>query len=70
MRGELGAEAVSGGGGTATGSLDGALAALSARLDFVAAAMDDAIAATASNLVAGAETYASTDASQFGGGPG
>ena len=68
VRGELGAEAVAGGGGTGTGALNGALAALSARLDFVAAAMDDAIAATSVNLIAGSETYANTDGSQFRGG--
>lgn len=70
VRGELGAEAVAGGGGTGTGALDGALAALSARLDFVAAAMDDSIGATSLNLAAGAETYASTDGTQFRGGGG
>ena len=68
VRGELGSEGVSGAGGTGTGALDGALAALSARLDFVAAAMDDAIGATSLNLVAGAQTYASTDGTQFRGG--
>lgn len=66
IRGELGSADVSGA-GTGTGALDGALAALSARLDYVAAAMDDALGATALNLVAGAETYASTDAGQFRG---
>ena len=68
VRGALGGDSVSGGGGTGTGALDGALAALSARLDFVAAAMGDAIGATSSNLVAGAETYVRTDTSQFSGG--
>ena len=67
VRGELGTQAVAGGGGTGTGALDGALSALSARLGYVAAAMDDAIAATSSNLMAGSETYASTDGSQFRG---
>jgi hypothetical protein len=67
VRGELGAQAVSGSGGTGTGALDGALAALSARLEFVAAAMDEAITATSQNLVAGSETYASTDSTQFRG---
>jgi len=70
VRGELGTEAVAGGGGTGTGALDGALAVLSARLEFVAAAMDDAISATSTNLLAGSETYASTDGSQFRGGGG
>ena len=67
VRGELGTHAVAGGGGTGTGALDGALSALSARLDYVAAAMDDAISATSTNLIAGSETYASTDGSQFRG---
>jgi len=70
VRGELGTEAVAGGGGTGTGALDGALAALSARLEFVAAAMDDALAATGANLLAGSQTYANTDGSQFRGGGG
>jgi hypothetical protein len=34
----------------------------------VAAAMDDAIGATALNLVAGADSYTTTDAGQFHGG--
>lgn len=67
IRSELTARGVSGTGGTGTGALDGALAALSARLDFLAAAMDDAIGATSLNLIAGADSYASTDGSQFRG---
>lgn len=67
VRGELGAEAVLGGGGTGTGVLDAALSALGARLDFVAAAMDDAIGATSLNLISGSEAYQSTDGSQFRG---
>jgi hypothetical protein len=67
VRGELAAGALGGGGGTGTGALDGALNALSARLEFVSAAMDDALDATSVNLVAGSETYANTDGSQFRG---
>jgi len=68
VRGELAADALGGGGGTGTGVLDGALSALSARLEFVAAAMNDALDATSVNLIAGSETYAGTDGSQFRGG--
>jgi hypothetical protein len=64
---ELGTESVSGAGGTGTGVLDGALAAFSARLGFVAAAMDDAVGATALNLVTGADSYSTTDTTQFRG---
>jgi hypothetical protein len=67
VQAELGTESVSGASGTGTGVLDAALAAFSARLGFVAAAMDDAIGATALNLVAGAESYTATDAGQFRG---
>ncbi len=68
VRGELGSDAVSGSGGTGTGALDGALSALSGRLDFVARALDDALGATGRDLAAGAESYRGTDASQFRGG--
>jgi hypothetical protein len=67
VQAELATESVSGVSGTGTGVLDAALAAFSARLGFVAAAMDDAIGATALNLVAGAEGYSTTDATQFRG---
>lgn len=67
VRGELGSDAVSGT-GTGTGALDGALSALSGRLDFVARALDDALEATGRNLAAGAESYRGTDATQFRGG--
>ena len=67
VKAELGTESVSGASGTGTGVLDAALAAFSTRLGFVAAAMDDAIGATALNLVAGAESYSTTDAGQFRG---
>jgi hypothetical protein len=68
VQAELGTESVSGASGTGTGVLDSALAAFSSRLGFVAAAMDDAIGATALNLVAGADSYTTTDAGQFHGG--
>jgi hypothetical protein len=67
VQAELGTESVSGASGTGTGVLDAALADFSARLGFVAAAMDDAIGATALNLVAGADSYSTTDAGQFRG---
>jgi hypothetical protein len=65
VRGELGTETVAGSGGTGSGAMDGALGALSARLDFVAQALDNALGVTGQNLAAGAATYESTDTSQF-----
>lgn len=65
VQAELGTESVSGASGTGTGVLDAALAAFSTRLGFVAAAMDDAIGTTALNVVAGADSYSTTDSTQF-----
>jgi hypothetical protein len=69
VRGELSCGLGLGGGELGTGALEGAVSALAARVDMVAAAFDDAAVATARNLDAGAESYVTTDSSVMPRGP-
>jgi hypothetical protein len=70
VRGELSCGLGLGGGALGTGDLEGALGALAARLDMLAAAFDQAATATATNLDAGAESYATVDRSAMPAGGG